>query len=311
MISSLELAKICGVSQGTVDRALHNRKGVSEKTKNKIIEAAKAHGYQPNPAAREIITGQSNTVAAIAPSVNSVFFMDLMNEIKNALRAEGLRFILAPVEGKEEMLDAIADFSARRSAAIIVIPPEENIAIPDNLTTGTKIISLLSPCKGKNMFFVSPDEEETGRRATEFLADKGRARIMHLTYSRKSCAITARARGYCEEMKRRSLQSLIITTKHLPEIANIVKKEKIDALFCHNDWLALSATRELEKAGARIPEDLSLLGVDNSPSFVALCNDISTMQYPFKWVASQTAKLTQGKKANAPCPEFKIIQRTT
>lgn len=68
MISSLQLAKLCGVSQGTVDRALHNRGRVSEQTRARILEAARAQGYVPNPAARELMTGRSTLVAAIAPS---------------------------------------------------------------------------------------------------------------------------------------------------------------------------------------------------------------------------------------------------
>ena len=52
MISSTGLAKICGVSQGTVDRALHDRPGIGEKTRARILAAVRKHGYQPHPAAR-------------------------------------------------------------------------------------------------------------------------------------------------------------------------------------------------------------------------------------------------------------------
>ena len=55
MISSLELARICGVSQGTVDRALHSRGRISDQTRRRILEAARKHGYTPNPAARELV----------------------------------------------------------------------------------------------------------------------------------------------------------------------------------------------------------------------------------------------------------------
>jgi len=68
MISSLELAELCGVSQGTVDRALHGRGGIAESTRAKILEAARLHGYAPNPAARELMTGQSSVCGAVIPA---------------------------------------------------------------------------------------------------------------------------------------------------------------------------------------------------------------------------------------------------
>jgi DNA-binding LacI/PurR family transcriptional regulator len=89
MISSLELAKICGVSQGTVDRALHNRPGISAATKRRVLAAARQHGYQPNPVAGELLRGRSRVVGAIVPALGGLFFMDLMQAVNCALAAAG------------------------------------------------------------------------------------------------------------------------------------------------------------------------------------------------------------------------------
>lgn len=304
MISSLELAKICGVSQGTVDRALHGRPGISEKTKNRILEAARKNGYQPNPAARELITGKNKTVAAVIPSINGIFFMDLMNAAKNALKKKGYRFVLAPFDGKDEFMEAIEDFSARRVAAAIVIPPEDNIEIKASL----KIVSLLSPCSGKNVAFISPDEEKTGIDAAKYLIEKKHENALHLTYSRASYAIEARKDGFLKTMKGNGKKAFLMTDKELPKLCEVVRKNCISAIFCHNDWLALSATRELEKNGVPF-DNVLVLGVDNSPTFTALCKEITTMQYPFEWVAEQTVRFIEGKKISASCPPFHVIEK--
>ena len=114
MISSLELARLCGVSQGTVDRALHDRPGVNADTRQRILDAVAAHGYRPHPGAQELLHGRRVTVGALAPAVTQVFFMDLLHELKTALAVRGLRLSVTPYDGEVEFRDALAEFAARR-----------------------------------------------------------------------------------------------------------------------------------------------------------------------------------------------------
>jgi len=312
MISSLELARICGVSQGTVDRALHNRKGISDATRGKILETASKYGYCPHPAAREIITGKNMTVSAILPAINSVFIMDLMGEIKKKLVEKGYRLIFTTFENTNEMLELLADFSARRNCASIIMPQEENLTIPEHLSTDMKIISLFNPAKGKNVFFLSPDEKKTGHDAVDYLFKTGHRKIIHLTYPRENFyAVRMRMNGYFAEMKKKNLNGITVAGLTEKKLLDMIKKEKPDALFCHNDWLALSAIRILEKNKIPVPEDISVLGIDNSPTFIELCPDITTMEYPHSWIASSLAALIYSEKKVPQAPSFRIIERKT
>lgn len=82
-ISTSELAKICGVSQGTVDRALNGRPGINEKTKNKILSVAAEYGYR---------AGQGNSIKLIGVIVfdlNNAYFSNLITDIENELKKIG------------------------------------------------------------------------------------------------------------------------------------------------------------------------------------------------------------------------------
>lgn len=311
MISSLELARRCGVSQGTVDRALHDRPGINAQTKARILRMAARHGYRPHPAALELLSGRTRTVGAVIPSRNSLFFMDLLNTIHAQLVPAGYRFLHAPAAGKDEMLNLISDFSARRARGIIVIPPEDNIPIPAAFTRTTPVISLLSPCKGRNTVFLSPDEAHTGRTAVDTLAGLGHRHIAHCTYTRDSHAIRARRRGYEDAMQQRGLTPIILAETGIERLSATVRKKKITALFCHNDWLALSAIRTLERHGLRVPHDISVLGVDNSPSFTALYPDITTLDYPAGWIARQIARVLDGQRPAKQRPSLTLVERRT
>ncbi len=312
MISSLELAKLCEVSQGTVDRALHNRKGISEKTKQKILEVAKEHGYQPHPAARELLTGKSRIVGAVIPQFNSVFYMDLLTAIKQKLTPPGFKLLISQYDSESELLELLADFSARRFRGTIIVPPVENLEIPENISSKMKIISLLSPVSGTNTCFISPDEKQTGIDAVDFLFNKGHRKIIHFTYPHPEYyAIRLRAAGYREAMKKHGLAPTILTSHQEDELLTKARSNQVDALFCHNDWLALSILRRLQTAGINVPEQISLLGVDNSPTFNALCPDLTTMAYPADWIATETLKFLTRKGQPSTPPRLSVIQRKT
>lgn len=311
MISSLELAKLCGVSQGTVDRALHNRTGISGKTKQKILEMAGKHGYQPHPAARELLTGKSLVVGAVIPHINSIFYMDLLAGIKKKISESGFKLLISQYDSKDELLNLLSDFSARRFCGVIIIPPVWTPAIPGNMSSNIKIISLLSPVSGKNTCFISPDEEQTGGDAVDFLTAGGRRRIAHFTYRHPEYyAVRMRTEGYSKAMLKHKLEPLVIFNDD-SDFIDIVRRQKIDAIFCHNDWLAMNALQQLRNAGIKVPEQISILGVDNSPTFNSLFPELTTMDYPREWVAAETLKILTGKRRTAVVPRMNIISRKT
>ncbi len=311
MISSLELARICDVSQGTVDRALHNRSGISAVTREKILKAAQEYGYRPHPGAMEILGKTSNTIGCVIPSINNIFFMDMLNTIRTGICALDKRFVITPVGNSAEMLDVLQDFSARRCSAVLIIPPEDNIPIPPDITRNTVVISLLSPCSGENTHFLSPDEETAGRDAAAYLISKGHRRILHLTYSRNAYAIKARDCGYARAMKNHNLNPVTLIEKEVTCLPDLIQRQKATAIFCHNDWLALTAIRILTEAGLHVPKDVSVLGVDNSPTFTSLYPDITTLEYPSEWIRDQAVRIISGKKPLRKQIRFRIIERAS
>lgn len=294
MISSLALARLCGVSQGTVDRALHGRPGVSEQTRTRILQEAEKSGYRPHPAARELITGVSRMVGAVVPSVNNVFFMDIFQSLGVKLKERNLTFQLTLAETREDFLEVLEEFASRRFRIVLAIPPEEGITIPASVTSCFPVVSLASPCLGERVTFLSPDEEATGRQALRYLYKKGHRRVVHLTYGRDAHAITARARGYETEARKLGLASRIIRDIDEKTLSAVIEAERPTAFFCHNDWLALMVMLVLSDLGLRVPEDISVLGVDHGPTLSRLAPNLTTLAYPFHAVENAFLKHLDG-----------------
>lgn len=87
-ISTTKIAEICGVSQGTVDRALNGRKGISPKTKEKILNVANEYGYRPNIHARSIAGGKSQLIGVVVFNLNNQYFSDLLISIEKYCAAQ-------------------------------------------------------------------------------------------------------------------------------------------------------------------------------------------------------------------------------
>ncbi|OGV43483.1 MAG: hypothetical protein A2X48_02295 [Lentisphaerae bacterium GWF2_49_21] len=313
MISSLKLARICGVSQGTVDRALHARKGINEETRRRIIAAAKKYGFSPNPSARELMTGKSSIVGGVISSFNSIFFMDIFEKIRQLLRKKGLTLVIMPVSTPEETISALRDFASRRYLGAILVPPEDGLEIPDEITSSLKVLSIVAPCSGKKIVNIFPDEIKTGFTGTEFLWEKGHRRILFLTYVRKAMAISDRRKGYEKFMKSKNLpfESLFPVTEE--SLIKSIGSFKPTAVFCHNDWLALTTIRILERNGYKVPSDISVLGVDNSPTFISLFPELSTVEYPIDDVADMVFENLVGGKSGTgrKFHPLKVIDRKT
>lgn len=295
MISSLELARLCGVSQGTVDRALHGRAGIRATTRERILEVARQAGYRPNPAARELITGVSRTVGAVVPSVNNLFFMDVLQSLGRKLRARGLTFQVTPAETAEEFFAVLEEFAARRHRLVLAIPPEEGLEIAPEVTATFPVATLVSPCAGVRVSFLAPDDAEAGRVAVRYLHARGHRRIAHLSFARVAHAIAARERGYEEAMRERGLRPVVTRDSTPKTLRALLETERPTALFCHNDWLASQVMLALAEAGRRVPEDVSVLGVDHGPTLSALNPNLTTLAYPREAVEAAFLRLLEGK----------------
>ena len=311
MISSLELAKLCGMSQGTVDRAIHNRPGISERTRQKILDLARRYGYQPNPAVREIMYRSSNLVGAIIPSLNNIFFMDMMSLLKESLKDQNKMLLLTPVKDWDDFIYALDEFAARKMHAAIVVPPEENLVLPDRITQSLPVLSLLSECKGKAIVHLSADEVQAGKMAVQYFAKLGHRRILHITYARQAQGILMRVQGYREQMRTLGLKPRVEIYHTEEDLLKTLKQYRPSAIFCHNDWLAFTILRFVQDQGLRVPEEISILGVDHTPTLQMLYPDLSSLEYPMKqftrsineWVA--TGKITIHPGA------FKVIEGKT
>src|SRR3990167_4225893 len=118
------LARTLGISETTVSRALNGYPEVSERTRARVLEAAKAAGYRPNPMARSLAVGRTNVVGIIYPllpnDLADPMFLDIVGGMSEALEAQQMDLIIAPVSPANEFRSYEHMVRARRVDGLIV-----------------------------------------------------------------------------------------------------------------------------------------------------------------------------------------------
>lgn len=122
-ISTTRLAQICGVSQGTVDRALNNRKGISPKTREHILAVAKEYGYRPNIHASSMAGGKTMLIGVVVFDLYNPFFADLLMRIEETAAARGYASVVMFTDKniQKEIAD-IRDLARMAVDGIVLMP---------------------------------------------------------------------------------------------------------------------------------------------------------------------------------------------
>lgn len=300
MISSLELARLCGVSQGTVDRALHGRSGVAEATRTRILATAAEHGYRANPAARELMgRAVSRLVGAVVDQgwQQASFFIDLLGTVHRRLRQDGLRLVIAFADDDADQLAAIDELAARRVRGLLLIHPPASLVLPAHL--GMPVVSLVQAHPGAPSPL--PDERAMGAAAALHLLALGHRRLVWLGYPQANPVTIDRHAGFLAAAEQGGATVISATG------IDTALASDATAIACHHDPLARQLLSTCATRGLRVPEDRSVVGIDGTGPD----DGLSTVLYPITAVADAAAVLLAGGTAG-PIPTGAVRQgRTT
>ncbi|MCR5084394.1 MAG: substrate-binding domain-containing protein [Succinivibrionaceae bacterium] len=280
-----DLARVCGVSVGTVSRALNGKNEVSEKTSDRIRQLAQELGYVPNRAGRALSAQRNlNSVGILLPSINSPFFDDIKRGIM-AARAEfmdlGLDVAMSEVEGWDPPthLMAIEDLRQRgcKAFALCTVNDQRIVGRINELCDAGLPVMLLNNDlpDSRRIFYVGPDYLRSGQIAAAMLdkCNQGRSlRILVVTGLRSHVGHAQRVEGFIGELDRRHADYKVL---------RLVEGQDSDIITQRNTMAALRELPEINCIYMSSGSGVSGLGAaviaDRSHSrFVVACDEIYT-----------------------------------
>ncbi len=285
-----EVAKLAGVSTGTVSRVLNGRPGVHPQTRARVLEVVRALGYVPNPVARELTGRGERTVGVLQlPGVPRLtpYFTLLYEYLADALWQEGFRLREVPTDPVGLPLEPAKGY--------VLLGAHEHDPRIEYLQEHGQPFVLVGVYPGA--FWVAPHDEEGGYLATRHLLELGHREILHLTGHLHNQAGRDRLAGY-----RRALEAYGVPFR--PELVldgefSVLSAYRVlrrawegglrgTAIFAASDEMAVGARAALEDLGLRVPQDVSLVGYDDLPE---IAQDLTTVRQDIQRVAHTAVRL--------------------
>lgn len=268
-----DVARIAGVSPITVSRALREPHKVSDKLREQILEVIEDIGYVPNFAARALASRHSGTVAVLAPILEMNGFFHAARGIEDRFTSSDVttQFANIGLDAAEEA-KLINLFLAQNPAGIILESVAEfPVNKPLISEIGCPVVQLMDTSITPLDMGVGIRNRAAARAAVEHLLSKGYRRIA-LLGGGKDIRSRRRFEGYQDALVNAGLYdadyvfeasggSPLEQGMHLAH--NLGKRlPQIDAVFCHNDRLALGVYFGAQQMGLKVPEDLGICGYD-------------------------------------------------
>lgn len=293
-ITTKNLAELCNVSRGTVDRALNDRPGISPQTKQFIKDTAQRLGYKPDLLARSMVKGKTMSIGIVVFDLYNGFFAQLVNALELKARNAGY-FILITLTDKDKDIEkqCIENLVSRKVDGIILVTVQKE-KVEEERLKALNIPVVLTGNKLGDLSFIGINDKLAMQDMTKLVTDKDYKKVLYvsppLRYINKSNIYAQQQRllGFEEVMNERGLKNYrIITDDYIHEIEKELKLsvEKI-VIVCSNDIYALEINKYFSQKGLMAPEDFGLTGFDNLDMLEYITPRISTVDYPIEELAN-------------------------
>ena len=303
-ITIQDVAEKANVSVATVSRVMNGNYPVKAETRETVLKVIKELNYIPNMQARELTKQKSTTIGVVVPSINNMFFTELVYGIENELKTNSLSIILACTNGdSDEEQKCVNNLISRNVSGIIVAGPgTENIKAKfyDNISHKIPLVFINSEYMDSNISYVSNDEASGAKIALNYLLDNNHKDILFVR-GKDSYSYDIKEKIYKEIMAKNFDSSKIInigngnTSDTVDNTMNIfldiLNNSSSTAVFACNDLMAVGVLNACKKLGIKVPNEISIIGYDNNPLSKFVEPKLTTMDQNMFFLGANAAQL--------------------
>lgn len=322
-----EVAKLANVSVSTVSKAFNGRKDISEKTRERILEAAKELGYSPNRFAVQLAGGKEDTIGVILSTLGREdipeWMLGIISGIYGMAELLGYRVqIFTNISVIKSYSSYIQFCRANHLMGLIVQgldKDDANLVALAESQVPTVLIDI--DLHGMKITSISADNEKACMEVIDVLAGLGHREIAFVSGSERSYVAEERWKGFKNGMTRRNLpiahriESNFTTSDAYDQAKNyLLRHPEVTAFFCASDSMAVGVLNACLDLRYRVPEDISIVGFDNLSFTEHTRPRLSTVAQNFYdlggTAANSLVDLHQGKEVSSHIfSEFTVMIR--
>jgi LacI family transcriptional regulator len=270
-----DVALAAGVSVATVSKAMNDQGNLRPQTRVRVREAAARLDFRPNALAQSLHRKRSFTVGLLSNDMYGRFTLPILAGVEQALASRDVAvFLCSAAGGVEQERRHLDSLLSKRVDGLIVTARRIDSDFPaDRRDTGLPTLYVNLEAPDPDALSLTPDEVEGARIGTGHLARLGRRRIAHVSGPLGFRAVHRRVAGYRRALSEHGLDPWPGGELHGPwseawghaAVARLFASGvgRPDAIFCGSDQIARGVADALRERGARVPDDVALVGFDN------------------------------------------------
>lgn len=286
-----EVASAAGVSRSTVSRVVNGSTAVSPEALESVKRAIEELSYVPNRAARSLASRQTHAIALIVPEDTTRFFGDpffasIVAGITGALR--GSDYLLNLLIASDDPGDKMTSFVRNGGVdGALIVSHHTSDAFIDRVADAVPVVWGGRPVRiREGDYVVDVDNVAGARTATRHLIETGRTRIATISGPMTMVSSVDRVQGFRGALADAGLSPFAEEAGDYSEASGadaarrILAEGRPDAIFVASDLMARGAMTALRSAGIRVPEDVALVGFDDSSVALSTEPQLTTMRQP-------------------------------
>lgn len=323
-VTMKDIARELGLSVVTVSKVIRNHTDIGEETRQRVLKRIKELNYQPNMAARALVTGRTFSAGLIVPDLMHPFFAEVATGLSAVLRRKNYSLLISSAEGDPDLeRQEIKRLLSRRLDALVIASTQWTVESFRRIEEQSVPYVLIDRAfLGMPANFVGVDDVAVGRLAVEHLITAGCARIAHIRGAATSTAL-GRLEGYRQALTRHSLsqfQGYVVAGRsadadswssgHEAMKKLLALTPRPDGVFCYNDPIAIGAIDAILESGCRVPLDIAVIGCGNLHFDKSLRVPLSSVDQQSRAIGERAGKLVLSliEAKAAPQPKSVMLQ---
>ncbi|EAA0032454.1 LacI family transcriptional regulator [Listeria monocytogenes] len=273
-----DIAKLSGVSVATVSRVINDNGRFSEETREKVLAVIKETNYQMNFSAKSLRMNKSFSVGILVPDISNYFFSSVVQQIEAILFDQGYSTIICNTgRNLDKEMAYLNMLESKMVDGLIVISGADEFGFKyTNAENGIPYVCIdRQPKDKKDTIFISSNHYQGAFEATEALIHAGVKSPVIFMHSRQSSSAKERLKGFQDALKKNNIRydpdvskftvDLQIHDYQKSIITFVNEVSTMDGIFAINDNIALELLNLLPTIGKKIPNDIKVIGFDDTP----------------------------------------------
>lgn len=309
-----DVAAHAGVSRALVSLVMRDSPRVSDGSRKKVLASANELGYRPNVWARNLASGQTNTIGVMLNDLHNPYFTELAEGVAAAAAEAGMELLITSgwqrESGEHAAIDTLLNM---RTDGIVLGAARFSGEVFEEVAQQTPTVAVAHFDEPESMDTVCNDEAHGSELVVEHLTSLGHTRIAHIDAGNAPGA-PERRRGFMNSMSDRGLAPIVFDgdfNEHagMSAAAQLMKlNEPPTAIFAANDLSATGVLSHLRSIGARVPEDVSIVGYDDTLLAGLGALSLTTVHQPRQLFGRRATELLLERIEGRTAAKHELIQ---